>query len=325
MLSEKDLAYKRACDLAQAVELAARNTAELASHAQPRESNVYLVSTATKKEFKKPTMNTGEQCYRCGGKHDAQKCWHKKSKCHRCTKVRHLKHICKSKTQLETMLVDCNEREEDQDTAEDTDEFGMYYIQKAQDIGEIHTINWSTPKYMVKVVVGKDPIQMELDIGAVVSVASEQLYNCYLRRYSLEKTNLKLRDYHGRPLELKGVARFPVQYERQKRNLPLVIVAGNRPALLGRIWLEMIRINWSKVCNVDIKGGARTKDRGGEDHRATPGRVQRWIQRHQGFKGNNTLEAGSQASISEKQSSTLCYEGSYCHRIRPPGEEQDRQ
>ena len=222
LLSEKDLTFKRACDLAQAMELAARDTAELASHAQPRESTVHLVSTATKKEFRKPTMDKGEQCYCCGGKHDAQKCWHKKSKCHRCTKVGHLKHMCKSKnkTQLEKKLVDCNEREKDQDTAEDTDEFGMYYIQKAQDIGKNHTINWSTPKYMVEVVVGKDPIQIELDTGAVVLVASEQLFNCHLRWYFLEKTNLKLGDYHGRPLEIKGVTRVPVQYERQKRNLP---------------------------------------------------------------------------------------------------------
>ena len=86
LLTEKDLTFKRACDLAQAMELAARDTAELAIHAQPRESTVHLVSTATKKEFRKPTMDKGEQCYRCGGKHDAQKCWHNKSKCHRCTK-----------------------------------------------------------------------------------------------------------------------------------------------------------------------------------------------------------------------------------------------
>ena len=39
-------------------------------------------------------MSKGEQgCYRCGGRHDGQKCWHKKTKCHGCAKVGHLRHI----------------------------------------------------------------------------------------------------------------------------------------------------------------------------------------------------------------------------------------
>ena len=133
---------------------------------------------------------------------------------------------------------------------------------------------------------------MELDTGAVVSVASELLYNCHRRRYSLEKTNFKLRDYHGRPLEIKGVTRVLVQYERQKRNLPLVIVAGNRPALLGRNWLEVIRINWPRICYVDIKGEARTKDT----------EVEEIIERHQAvFKDGYSVIKDFKATIHLKQ------------------------
>ena len=103
---------------------------------------------------------------------------------------------------------------------------------------------------MVEVVVGTEPVQMELDAGAVVSVASEQLYKRHLRQYPLVRTNLNLKDYHGRLLEVTWV---PIQYEEQELNLLLVIVAGNRPALFGRNWLKAVQLNWPKSCTIDMK------------------------------------------------------------------------
>ena len=117
-------------------------------------------------------MSKGEQgCHRCVGKHDAQKCWHKKTKCHGCAKVGHLRHMCKNNPRMETKVVGSEGLEEVQDTEEDTHELGIHYIKKGQPASEIHTINWSTPKYVVEVVVGTEPVQMELDTGAMVSVA----------------------------------------------------------------------------------------------------------------------------------------------------------
>ena len=76
----------------------------------------------------------------------------------------------------------------------------------------------------------------------------------------LEKTNLNLKDYHGRLLELKGVTWVPIQYEEQKRKLPLVIAAGNRPPLFGRNWLKAVQLNWPKICTNDMKRQAQAKD-----------------------------------------------------------------
>lgn len=75
-------------------------------------------------------------------------------------------------------------------------------------------------------------------------LACERLYQIQLRRYPLETTRTQLKDYQGRLLNLKGVAEVPVEYKGQKYQLPLVIVAGNWPALLGRNWLERVRLNW---------------------------------------------------------------------------------
>ncbi len=43
----------------------------------------------------------------------------------------------------------------------------------------------------------------------------------------------------------------PVQYEKQNVTLPLVIVKGERPALLGRNWLEKIQLDWPNIFTVE--------------------------------------------------------------------------
>ena len=58
------------------------------------------------------------------------------------------------------------------------------------------------------------------------------------------------RDYHGRSVGVKGVARFPVQCEGQRHQLLLVIVEGDLPILLGRNWLEVMELNWKNICTI---------------------------------------------------------------------------
>ena len=38
-----------------------------------------------------------------------------------------------------------------------------------------------------------------------------------------------------------------VQYEKQFKKLVLVVIAGDRPSLLGRNWLNHITLDWRKV------------------------------------------------------------------------------
>ncbi|XP_062373268.1 uncharacterized protein K02A2.6-like [Sardina pilchardus] len=45
-----------------------------------------------------------------------------------------------------------------------------------------------------------------------------------------------------------------VTYEAQRQTLPLVIVKGDRPALLGRNWLKRIKINWANIFTVQSRG-----------------------------------------------------------------------
>ncbi|RXN15243.1 Retrovirus-related Pol poly from transposon opus [Labeo rohita] len=94
-------------------------------------------------------------------------------------------------------------------------------------------------------------MDMQLDTGAAVSLMSELSYREFLSHLPLSKTSMQLITYSGERILLLGSVDVPVQYERQNVTLPLVIVKGERPALLGRNWLEKILLDWPNIFNVE--------------------------------------------------------------------------
>ena len=59
-----------------------------------------------------------------------------------------------------------------------------------------------------------------------------------------------LRTYTRHTLEAKGCIEVNVKYQSQEKQLPLVVVAGERPSLLGRNWLAHIKLDWPSFHNV---------------------------------------------------------------------------
>ena len=53
--------------------------------------------------------------------------------------------------------------------------------------------------------------------------------------------------YTGRPTDVGGEFDALVEWESQKRQLPLLVVAGAGPALVGRNWVRAIRIDWDRI------------------------------------------------------------------------------
>ncbi|KAL9978763.1 hypothetical protein ACROYT_G016318 [Oculina patagonica] len=48
----------------------------------------------------------------------------------------------------------------------------------------------------------------------------------------------------------KDSVHLPVVYEQQELVLPLIVVDGDGPPLLGRNWLEQLKLNWSSIFHV---------------------------------------------------------------------------
>ncbi len=92
---------------------------------------------------------------------------------------------------------------------------------------------------------------MEVDTGAAVSLISEVAFNRNWPGKSLEQSSIKLKSYAGEAIEVKGSLQVQVEYNDQHVTVPLIVVKGNGPNLLGREWLTKIKLDWHSICSLN--------------------------------------------------------------------------
>lgn len=151
--------------------------------------------------------------------------------CRNCGKKGHIARVCKSKTRAQHQI---SSQESPQD-----DYVTLYPVD-----GDTNSVGDGIE---VLLQIAGNAVKMLLDTGAALTIISERQYNESLRGLPLEPSTLRLRSYTGDAIPVLGEAQVPVTYEDQTLTLPLVVVHGDRPALLGRNWLRHIRINWSNI------------------------------------------------------------------------------
>nr|XP_061811684.1 uncharacterized protein K02A2.6-like [Nerophis lumbriciformis] len=130
------------------------------------------------------------------------------------------------------------ERDQDEPSDCDSDDEITVHVLSVRDSDDGY---WVTP------LLENHPIRMQVDTGSRVLMVSEAVYSEELQHLVLQPTRLKLRTYTGEPVPVLGVVDVTVEHNGQKKTLPLYIIQGKRPALLGRRWLEKLRLNWQEV------------------------------------------------------------------------------
>eukprot|EP00118_Oscarella_pearsei_P024179 m.300986 g.300986 ORF g.300986 m.300986 type:complete len:174 (+) comp40804_c0_seq14:525-1046(+) len=93
-------------------------------------------------------------------------------------------------------------------------------------------------------------IEMEIDTGAAVSLVSEITWREQLPHLKLEASTQRLSTYTGEHIKVLGEVMVPIQCNGQTALVPLIVVPGNGTPLLGRNWLEYIRLDWSEIKRV---------------------------------------------------------------------------
>ena len=88
---------------------------------------------------------------------------------------------------------------------------------------------------------------MEVDTGAAVSLMSRIVQEKLFPQASLQKSATTLRTYTGEAMRVIGKLQVIVTYGSQTKTLTLYIVPGNGPTLLGREWLQHIRLDWKAI------------------------------------------------------------------------------
>ena len=100
---------------------------------------------------------------------------------------------------------------------------------------------------------GDTKVNFELDTGASVSVVSEETWKQDLNSMHLENSGIKLRTYTGELLNVIGKVDIEVSYEGQHARVPLHVLEGNGPSLMGRNWLHSIKLNWGSINKIISK------------------------------------------------------------------------
>ena len=93
-----------------------------------------------------------------------------------------------------------------------------------------------------------------VDTGASLSIISEETYHSLAKTPALLPTQAKLRIYTGESLPVLGSVTVVVHHNHQQKTLPLLVFKGGGPSLLGRDWLQHLRLDWTaihQVCLID--------------------------------------------------------------------------
>ena len=98
-------------------------------------------------------------------------------------------------------------------------------------------------------------LEMVMDTGATVTIVPMDIYQSCLSHVRLHKSGVKLQSYCGQQLSVRGEAVVPVKYQGQETWETLVVVnVKDKLTVLGRNWLNNIRLDWSSLFMVDSSG-----------------------------------------------------------------------
>ena len=246
LLTESELTFAKAVEIAHSMEAAAKNARKLQDAGLPQ----------LQKDICKVTPEVTNGCYRCGKPdHRAAQCPFRGAKCHNCGKQGHIRRMCRQpkKTQspkgrqtpghqIKTV------QEGDVDSGEHSHVLYAVRIESGQPLEVDLTIE------------GK-PLRMEVDTGAAVSLVSEKTHKSMFAESTLQHSSAQLRTYSGEPIPVLGQVEVEVCYGEQRAKLPLLVVAGEGPCLMGRDWLMEIRLNWREINTVQSRTVAHVLDR----------------------------------------------------------------
>lgn len=255
LLSERDLTYDKALEIAQAMESAYRDVVQLQgkslAEGASADINKLKLKSVGKKGKKKWEKSAGTQqpakspgassnvkkpCYRClRTNHTPENCRFKNATCHGCRKKGHILPACKAKTEhskekMHTLNVESSDEE---------------YLKTLSDSKDRNVI-WVSPE------INGTVIDMELDTGSGISVISKQDFDQFFKNCELINTSLTLKTYSGEPIHPLGYLECNVQLNDQSETLNLYVLNNEGRPLFGREWLRHLNLNWAEIKSLQV-------------------------------------------------------------------------
>ena len=105
-------------------------------------------------------------------------------------------------------------------------------------------------EYSETLLVNEVPVKFVIDTACPVTLIPAQLFDKLFDKLTLKRANLKLCSYSKHSVPVRGCADVMVMYKGAKYCLKLYVAEGNETSLLGRQWLEAIKLDWHNVFGV---------------------------------------------------------------------------
>ena len=122
----------------------------------------------------------------------------------------------------------------------------------------LYTIGQSRPLHpplTVEPELAGQPLKMEVDTGAALSLLPKSMYEAHFSKFPLTVSDVTLRTYTGEAVVPLGELCVPVTLGKQRDTLSLLVVDTTGPPLLGRNWLDSLQLDWSSMKQVHRLSG----------------------------------------------------------------------
>lgn len=234
LLGERMLTLHKAIEIAVSME-SARKYSKLMLGAQTSGSETSVHRLPLKRE-----------CYRCGSTgHQADKCQFKNKECFKCRRIGHTRRKCR---QEESRPPSSATRGKESRMVNNVEENCCEEMEISMERLDLHTVaNLRTPPVLVELLINQEKVVMEVDTGAACTVMSLEKFNKIGQVRDLKESHVKLRTYTGELVKPHGTTDVEVIQEGLKHRLPLLVVKGNVPTLLGRNWLNKVKLDWRSM------------------------------------------------------------------------------
>ncbi|KOB73878.1 putative tick transposon [Operophtera brumata] len=255
LFAEKDLDYKRAVELALALEAAETRGSAGAQGAASAlvgapEPPVHRIGGGGGTSAAHQARGSNQKCWRCGRQHPPDNCRYRRYNCDECGVRGHLKAMCKSARSSGDSAGDRSVGK--------SQRRNQFYIEmdsesEDSDFFNIVVDGEDDKLYVVPILVNNIPIDFEVDTGSKISAINERDYQIYFRNCQLSQCNLRFKGYTGGKILPIGFLNTTVCYsgageKREARDLPLYVIREGGPPLLGRSWLRHLKLK-----NIEIQ------------------------------------------------------------------------